>query len=77
MPKEALTLNCCEYILLPAKYEDIGLNVQKVVKERARRIHDSRLQEFGETWIRSMQDSCLPKNPQIQRKRSANVPLIL
>lgn len=59
--KEALTLNCCEYILLPAKYEDIGLNVQKVVKERSRRLHDNRLQEFGETWIRSMQDSLPPE----------------
>ena len=69
--KEALTLNCCEYILLPAKYEDIGLNVQKVAKERARRIHDSRLQEFGETWIRSMQDS-LPSEESTNPKETVS-----
>lgn len=55
--REALTLNCCEYILLPAKYEDIGLNVQKVVKERAKRLHGNQLQELGESWVRSIQDS--------------------
>lgn len=55
--REALTLNCSEYILLPAKYEDIGLNVHKVVKSRARRLHNNQLQKFGETWIRSMQDA--------------------
>lgn len=69
--REALTLNCCEYILLPAKYEDIGLNVLKVVKERARRLHSNQLQEFGETWIRSMQDS-LPSDESANPKETVS-----
>lgn len=55
--REALSLNCREYILLPAKYEDIAANVQNTAAERSLRLHGNQLQVFGENWIRNMQES--------------------
>lgn len=51
--KEAVSLNCMEYILLPAKYEQIGESVMHVVKKRDQRLSDKKLQEYGENWIRT------------------------
>lgn len=50
--QEAVSLNCMEYLLLPAKYEQIGASVMKVVKKRMQRLSDKKLQEYGENWIR-------------------------
>lgn len=51
--REAVSLNCAEYILLPAKYEHIGVTVLKTAEARRRRLSDQKLLEYGESWIRT------------------------
>lgn len=49
--KEAVKLGCQDYILMPARAEEVGASVQKVV---ARITHDrdaKRLQEYGKQWV--------------------------
>lgn len=48
---EAITLNCQDYLLLPASYEDIGATVDKVVKRRLDRLYKSQLMEYGKSWL--------------------------
>lgn len=45
--KEAIELGCKNYILMPAKYEEIGLEVLKVVKDIRQQREDKRYQEYG------------------------------
>ncbi|OUP84381.1 hypothetical protein B5F07_07925 [Lachnoclostridium sp. An169] len=45
--REAVTLGCQDYILIPAKYEDIGKAVEKVVKRIRIREEEKRYQELG------------------------------
>lgn len=51
--QEAVSLNCVEYILLPARYEQIGETVLKTAKARRQRLSDQKLQEYGESWLRT------------------------
>lgn len=49
--KEAVKLGCQDYILMPARAEEVGGSVQKVV---ARILHNKdamRLQEYGKQWV--------------------------
>ena len=45
--REAVTLGCQDYILIPTKYEDIGKAVEKVVKRIRIREEEKRYQELG------------------------------
>lgn len=53
--KEAISLNCREYIVLPAAYEDIGETVARIARQRQERFNANRLQEYGKNWIRQQQ----------------------
>lgn len=45
--QEAIALNCQEYILIPAKYEDIGKGVQKVVQRIQKERETKKYEEYG------------------------------
>lgn len=49
--QEAVTLNCQDYLLLPASYESIGATIQKVVNRRQERLNISQLVEYGKSWL--------------------------
>ncbi len=61
--REAVALNCQDYILLPAKYEDIGENVKKVIERRTEHLENLRLQKYGENGIKSQRDELEPSIP--------------
>lgn len=50
--QEAVSLNCIEYILLPARYETIGKTVCETVQKRQKRLADQELQKYGESFFR-------------------------
>lgn len=50
--KDAITLGCQDYILIPAKYEDIGQAVLKVVNRVRERQEGKRYQEMGRQAVR-------------------------
>lgn len=50
--KEAIQLGCSNYILIPAKYEDIGAAVQKVVNRIVARKDILRYLEYGKQAVR-------------------------
>lgn len=45
--QEAIGLGCQDYILIPAKYEDIGAAIRKVVDRITLQRQESRYQEYG------------------------------
>ena len=45
--KEAIEIGCKNYILLPTKYENIGKEIEKVVKELEQQREDKRYLEYG------------------------------
>ena len=49
--REAVKLGCQDYILIPAKYDDIGAAVLKVVTRIRRQQEDTRLKKYGENWL--------------------------
>ncbi len=51
--QEALKLGCQDYILIPAKYEEIGASIQKVVERRRQRKEESVLNAYGRQWLKS------------------------
>lgn len=66
--REAITLNCQDYLLLPASYETIGQTVKKVMQRREMRLQNARLQEYGKSWLKSKEEHVLvnediPKSP--------------
>ncbi len=65
--REAVSLNCQEYLLLPAKYSEIGESVLKTRKRREQRIHEKQLQIYGQNWLNdkneAVQEQCCSKTP--------------
>lgn len=61
--REAVALNCQDYILLPAKYDDIGKNVKKIADRRVEHLEHLQLQKYGENWIKSQQNELKPTVP--------------
>jgi YesN/AraC family two-component response regulator len=51
--KEAINLGCLDYILFPAKADDIGCAVQVAIDKRAAQKEKDRLSQFGQYWIDS------------------------
>ena len=49
--KEAVSLGCQDYILLPVKYDEVEAIVQKVVKRRLENLNGLQLQELGLSWL--------------------------
>lgn len=68
--QEAVSLNCQEYLLLPAKYSEIGESVLKTRKRREQRIHEKQLQIYGQKWLENKNDSV---QEQITKKSSREI----
>lgn len=61
--KQAIGLNCKEYILLPAKYEDIGRSVGKAAERIMRSREEHRLQEYGEFALQQLTEQQQGQEP--------------
>lgn len=61
--KEAVFLDCKEYIVLPALYEDIAATVRRVAGERAQHMDERKLQEYGRNWVASQQEKLKDQTP--------------
>lgn len=55
--KEAIALNCQDYLLLPAKYDEIGECVLKTSRRREQRLQAKQLQLYGENWLKNKDES--------------------
>ena len=62
--KEAISLGCREYIVLPAPYEEIGANVQKVVRQRQDIRREKELTEYGRNWVEQQKKELEKQKPQ-------------
>lgn len=49
--KEAISLGCQDYILMPTQYETIGDSVLKVAERIKERRKDAQLREYGKTYL--------------------------
>lgn len=49
--QEAVKLDCQDYILMPARYEDIAASILKVVKRRKLQKEDEKLKKYGKQWV--------------------------
>lgn len=54
--KEAISLGCLEYLVLPARYEDIGETINKTVERRKQNYHAKELAEYGQNWINQQKE---------------------
>lgn len=66
--KEAVRLGCQDYILMPARYEEIGEAVNKVVKRITQNVDALKLQEYGKQWVKTQKEEaqeleCDKKSP--------------
>ncbi len=66
--KEAVSLNCQEYLLLPVKYDEIRACVLKTSHRREQRLQEKQLQLYGENWLKNKDESvqeqyCASKTP--------------
>lgn len=57
--QEAISLGCQDYLLIPAKYEDIGAAVLKVVKRILEREEERRYQEMGKKAVQEKVESAI------------------
>lgn len=57
--QEAISLNCQEYILIPAKYEDIGKGVQKVVQRIRKEREIKKYEEYGRRAVQEQIDQAV------------------
>lgn len=55
--REAISLNCQDYLLLPAKYDEIGECVLKTSRRRKQRLQEKQLQLYGENWLKNKNES--------------------
>lgn len=58
--REAVTLGCQDYILIPAEYEKIGETVKKVVNRCLEKNENRKLQEYGRSWLHTQEESTIP-----------------
>lgn len=49
--QEAISLGCQDYILIPARYEDIGKAVHKLIKKIQEKRKDAQYQEYGKAYF--------------------------
>lgn len=57
--QEAVKLGCMDYVLLPAKYEEIGQAIYKVVLRRRENLEAAQLSKYGEQWVNSKKESAI------------------
>lgn len=61
--QEAITLNCQDYLLLPASYESIGATIQKVANRRRERLDNRKLVEYGKSWLHEKNQQAAQNTP--------------
>lgn len=59
--REAISLGCQDYLLMPAKYEDIGEAVRKVVNRIQERRESHRYEEYGKKAVKEQINSATEK----------------
>lgn len=57
--QEAIALNCQEYILIPAKYEDIGKGVQRVAQRIRKEREMKKYEEYGRRAVQEQIDQAV------------------
>ena len=72
--REAISLGCREYIVLPARYEDIGATVERVVGQRRELQRASELQEYGRNWVQQHQEELREEQQEKQSEQQALSP---
>lgn len=61
--RTGLSLGCQDYILLPAKYEEISSSVLRVHDRRVVRLNDKRLSDYGKSWLNDQSDAIAASSP--------------
>lgn len=64
--REAICLGCQDYILIPAKYEEIGEVIQRVVQRLTKTREAARYQEYGKYML---QEQVLQENEKQGKKK--------
>lgn len=54
--QEAVKLGCRDYILIPARYEEIAESIYKVVLRRKKSKDEEKIKSYGEQWIKKQKD---------------------
>ncbi len=54
--KDAVSLSCEEYLLLPVDYDTIAETIQKVASKRLQRLENQKLLEYGKSWLSKTQE---------------------
>lgn len=67
--QEAVTLNCQDYLLLPASYESIGKTIQKVVNRRQERLHISQLVQYGKSWLQEKDQQASQNTEKVRNQK--------
>lgn len=60
--QDAVRLGCLDYILMPARYEEIGAAVKRVVQDIAREQEEQWLRDYGKATIRRTSDTISQKD---------------
>lgn len=60
--QEAVKLGCMDYVLLPARYEEIGQAIHKVVKRRKENLEVAQLSKYGEQWVNSKKEKAIEEH---------------
>lgn len=57
--QDAIRYGCQDYILMPAKYEDIGKSIYKVVMRRTEAKKTDQLSEYGKQWLHDKSEAAM------------------
>ena len=71
--KEAVKLGCQDYILMPARSEEVGESVQKVVARILDNKDARRLQEYGRQWVDRQKEDVLQQQCGSRKSRAEMV----
>lgn len=64
--KDAISLSCREYIVLPTEYENIGKAVQKVVNQRIQASKSKEFEEYEKNWLTQQKETLSSSKGQVQ-----------
>lgn len=59
--QEALKLNCMDYVLIPAHYEEIEASICKVVQRRLEKQEKEQLSRYGKQWVNQKKQEAVIK----------------
>lgn len=70
---EALRLGCQDYVLMPARYEDIEKAVQRVVNRKKEMLEEEKLKGYGQRWINNQRETAR----QLQGENKAHSEIVM